>query len=179
MVWGLLFVINVKAQIPEGYVKGSILLADESIVDGFIQDNMKKKAAVLFINQSGESRRTYYGTDVNGVIIDSINYMAVKGDFFKIVCRGKMSFLQKASHAAGKMIYNGSEAIMMPGTNGKIGDYFLYIDKQLTLINKNTVDGLVTTKFSNCTPASEKAKTINGNIPALAEAVSIYNSLNK
>ena len=179
IVWCSFIFVNAGAQVPEGYVKASVIMADQTILQGFLQDNLKKKASVTFINEKGERKKVFYGTDVNGIIIDSVEYTAIKGDFFRILCRGKMSFLQKASHAAGKMIYNGSEAFAIPGTNGKIGDYFLYKDNQLTLINKNSLEGLVATQFSGSDAATEKAKAINGNIPALADAVVLYNNLHQ
>ena len=86
--------------------------------------------------------------------------------------------MQKASNATGKTIYNGSEAIIVDGTPGKTGDYFSYSNNELVLINKKSVDAFIG-QMSSCNEALEKAKAINGNIAALADAVAIYNSLSK
>lgn len=179
MVWSLLLLLKVHAQAPEGYSKGTVLLADGSSLNGFISDNMKKKAAVVFVNEKGTDKKTYHASDINGVTIDSVEYITIKGDFFRSVCTGKMSFLQKASSSAGKMIYNGAEAVALPGTEGKTGDYFLYSNNKLTLVNKKTINDLVKVEFAGNSAAIEKAKDINGNIPALAEAVVIYNDQQK
>jgi hypothetical protein len=170
---------QLQAQAPEGFTKGSVTLADGSILTGFVKDNIKKGAAILFVNSNGGDKKIYNSTEINAVLIDATNYISLKGDLFKVICTGKMSFLQKASNAAGKTIYNGSEAIILPGTEGKIGDHFSYTNQQLTLINKKTVDAFITEQLSTCTPAMEKAKLANGDIAALAEAVTIYNTANK
>lgn len=168
-----------QAQAPEGFSKGTVTLANGSTITGYIQDNIKKGAAVIFVNDNGSDKKIYNSTEINAVLIDATHYISLKGDFFKVICTGKMSFLQKASNASGKTIYNGSEAIVLPGTEGKIGDYFSYTASQLTWINKKTVDAFITEQLSACTAAAEKAKTINGDIAALAEAVTIYNTVNK
>ena len=170
---------QLQAQTPEGFTKGSVTLADGSIITGFVQDNIKKGAAIMFISSEGGDKKLYNSTEINAVLIDATNYISLKGDLFKVICTGKMNFLQKASNAAGKTIYNGSEAIIIPGTEGKIGDHFSYTNNQLTLINKKTVDAFIADQLSTCTAAVEKAKTINGDIAALAEAVTIYNTANK
>lgn len=170
---------NTQAQSPEGFTKGSVTLADGSTITGFVQDNIKKGAAVTFVDGNGGDKKLYNSTEINAVLIDATHYVSLKGDLFKVICSGKMSFLQKASNAAGKTIYNGSEAIIIPGTEGKIGDHFSYTNSQLTLINKKTVDTFIAEQLSACIPAAEKARTINGDIAALAEAVTIYNSVNK
>jgi hypothetical protein len=41
------------------------------------------------------------------------------------------------------------------------------------------VDAFINEQLSSCTAAIEKAKSINGNMAALADAVAIYNAANK
>lgn len=174
----LFFILNIQAQIPTGFVKGAVTLADASTVTGYVKDNIKK-GAVVFVDDKGGNKQLFYSNEINAVVIDSANYVSVKNDFFKTICSGKICFLQKASNISGKTIYNGSEAIILPGTEGKIGDYFSYSNNELTLINQKTVDAFINNQLSSCTQAAEKAKSINGDIAALADAVTIYNSYNK
>ncbi len=177
-VVGFFLLLNVKAQAPEGFVKGSVTLADGSTSSGYVKENMKKNASIVFINDKSSDKKIYNSTEINAVAVDGASYVSLKGDFFKLICSGKISFLQKASNASGKTIYNGSEAIILPGTEGKIGEYFSYAANELTLINKNTMEAFIG-QLSNCTAAVEKAKSVNGDIAALADAVVIYNSYNK
>lgn len=175
----LLALLHLQAQTPEGFTKGSVTLADGSTINGFVKDNFKKNAAIIFTDSNGGDKKIFNSTEINAVLIDATNYISLRGDLFKVICTGKMNFLEKASNAAGKTIFNGSEAIIIPGTEGKIGDYFSYTNNQLTLINKKTVDTFIAEQLSTCTAAAEKAKAINGDIAALAEAVTIYNSANR
>ena len=162
-----------QAEIPAGYTKGSITLADASVLTGFIKDNLKKAAAVSFIDNAGK-KRTYQGIEINGASIDGTNYICLKGDFFKAITVGKLNFLQKASDASNSASFNGSEA-SFNGTEGKIGDYFVYNNKELKLLNKRTIASFIDTDLNGCTAAIEKAKSANGDIAKLQEAVEIYN----
>jgi len=167
-----------NAQVPDGYSSGTISLANGNTLSGYIKDNIKKNAAVIYLNAAGSEKKVYNSTEINAVQIGNTHFISVKGDFFKAVCSGKMSFLQKASNAAGKTIYNGSEAIVLPGTEGKIGDYFTYTDGDLTMINTTSIDTFIQ-QLGNCATAVEKAKTANGEPAVLAEAVAIYNANNQ
>ena len=167
----------VNAQsIPEGYTKATITLANGTAQTGFIKDNIKRSASVTFMDESGNNKKVYEGAEINGVKTDAATFTCINGDFFKTICTGKLCFIQKSSNAAGKASYNGTEAVFNSGTEGKIGDYFIYADKKLKLLNKKTVASFISTDLANCAAAVEKAKTINGDIAKLQEAVEIYNS---
>ncbi|MES2772807.1 MAG: hypothetical protein V4722_01395 [Bacteroidota bacterium] len=169
---------NAQTPIPEGYVKATITLANNSELHGYIKDNMKKAASVSFLDESGNNKKNYDGNQINSLTIEGANLICLNGDFFKSVCTGKLNFLQKLSDASGKLTYNGSEPIFNNGTEGKIGDYFVYssTDRKLKLLNKKSVDAFIANDLTGCTEAIEKAKTINGDIAQLKGAVEIYNS---
>ena len=67
--------------------------------------------------------------------------------------------------------YNGNEAILSSGTEGKPNDYFIYNsnDKQLKLVSKKNVEEIAATRFAECTAAIDKAKTVNGDLSQLKE----------
>ena len=167
----------VKAQTPEpaGFTKGTITLADGSVLTGYVKDNIKKSASVVYVDNTGANKKTYSASQINATTVNATGYICISGDFFKTLSAGKMNFLQKASNAAGSVSYNGTEAIFSNGTEGKIGDYFVYTDKKLKLLNKKNLESFITTDLAVCAPAVEKAKTINGDIAKLQEAVDIYN----
>ncbi len=164
----------IAQETPPGFVKGAVTLADGSLVSGLIKDNLKKSASVQFIDGKGV-KKTYRAYDVNGISIGETQYSCISGDFFKMLSVGKMNFLQKASNASGNLTYNGTEAIASSGTDGKIGDYFVYANNQLKLLNKKSLESFINTDLSICTPAVEKAREINGDIARLQEAVEIFN----
>ena len=169
-------IANAQNNAPEGYTKASITLANGSVQSGYIKDNIKKSASVVFTDESGNNKKTYEGSDINALKIDAVSFICVNGDFFKTICTGKICFVQKASNASGKAAYNGTEAVFNNGTEGKIGDYFIYADKKLKLLNKKSIESFINTDLIACAAAVEKAKTINGDIAKLQEAVEIYNT---
>jgi hypothetical protein len=167
------------AQAPAGFVKGTITLSNGTVVSGYVKESIKKSAAISFTEAEGTAKTQYEGSQINAATIDTINYRCIKGDFFRVISNGKMVFLQKASNAANKASYNGAEAVFTNGTEGKIGDYFVYSNNQLTHLTKKTVNHFITEQLSSNTAAVEKAKAANGDIALLADAVTIYNNSNK
>jgi len=175
----ILLLVNVHAQAPEGFVTGALTMADGSVLSGYIKDNLKKDASVIFTTSNGGSKKKYNGSALNAVTVNGVEYRCIMGDFFKVICAGKICFLQKTSNASGKITYNGSEAIFASGTEGKMGDYFTYTNNQLFHITTKTVDAFINGQLSTCAAAVEKAKSINGDIAMLSESVTIYNNENK
>ena len=172
-VLSLVFVeADAQSEAPKGFSGGTITLNDGSSHSGFVKDNIRKNATVTFFNAEGK-KNNYGGTELLRAEIDGTKYVCIKGDFFKVLCEGELSFLQKSSDASGKVTYNGSEAILSSGTDGKTNDYFIYssIDKQLKLVSKKNVEELAATSFADCTAAIEKAKTINGDLSQFRGAV--------
>ncbi len=173
----LLASAQLKAQVPDGFVKGAITLSGGTIMSGFVKDNMKKGAAITFADNNG-NKQLFDGSEIKGAELDGVQYICIKGDFFKVITSGRLNFLQKASNASGKPVFNGSEAIFASGTPGKIGDYFIYSKEQLTLLTRKTAENFINEQLVNCQPALEKAQATNGDIAALGEAIAIYNSNN-
>jgi hypothetical protein len=102
-------------------------------------------------------------------------YLCMKGDFFRIIISGPMNFLQKASDASGKPVYNGTQAIFINGTEGSPGDYFIYklSDKKLQIVSKKSFSIVVADLFGGCEQALAKAQA--GTIASLGEAVTVFN----
>ncbi|MEO5945046.1 MAG: hypothetical protein ABIP30_12890 [Ferruginibacter sp.] len=171
-------VVKAQTNVPADFTKGSVTLADGKVVTGFIKDNMKKFASITFLDNEGNNKKNYEGSDINAVSIDNTNYMCLSGDFFKTICIGRINFLQKVSNAAGKSTYNGTEAIFNNGTEGKVNDYFTYSNNSLKLLNKKTVESFINNDLASNPLAVQNAKANKGDISKLEEAVKIYNSSN-
>ena len=172
--------VPVKSQdaLPKGFAMGSVILADNSEVTGYIKDDIKNKASVVLIPAAGGKKIIYDGDKLNGATVGGTKYICIKGDFFKLVCEGEISFLQKASDASSKPVYAGNEPMFINGTNGKPGDYFIYNNKQkeLHLINEKNLAEVTAKQFAGCGPALAKAKESEKDITLLKEAVIIYNN---
>ncbi|MBC7946836.1 MAG: hypothetical protein H7Y42_03075, partial [Chitinophagaceae bacterium] len=96
----------------------------------------------------------------------------------KILCDGQLCYLQKASDASGKPTYNGNEAVFSNGTEGKINDYFIYnsTTQHLKHVSKKNLEEVIASNFAGHTAAIEKARSINGDLSLLKNAVELYNS---
>jgi hypothetical protein len=171
---------NAQSEAPKGYKKGSLVLTDNSSLSGFVKENIRKDASVSFAGTDGK-KKNYNGTDLLSAEIEGDKFICIKGDFFKVICEGELNFLQKSSDASGKPTYNGNEAIFSSGTAGKPNDYFIYNtnDKQLKLVSKKNLDEVVASSFAGHAAALDKAKTVDGDLLQLKDAVQVYNNRNK
>ncbi len=171
--------VQAQTEIPKGYSKGQVTLADNSVVTGYIKENIRSKSSVTIIDAAG-SKKKYDGSSLIAAEVDNISYLCINGDFFKVMCKGDLYMLQKAGDASGTPVYNGAEAIFSNGTEGKPGDYFIYntAARQLKLVSQKTFDAVTQETLAGCTAALDKAKTANGNMDSLKDAVQLYNNRN-
>ena len=172
---------NAQTEVPQGFSKGKLILADGSTVSGYIKDNIRRDASVSFINETDKKKKDFEGTELNGVEMNNTRFVCIQGDFFTVMTEGDLSFLQKSSDASGKVVYNGLENTVSNGTEGKMGDYFIYNGNthQLRKITKKNVNELAVNVFSGCNAAQDKIKASNGDMASIKDAVEIYNSRNK
>lgn len=166
---------SAQTDAPKGFNKGSLVLADNSTVTGYIKDNSRRDAAVILFKDGKET--TYKGSDLVSMETTAGNFICIKGDFFKVATSGELSFLQKTSDASSQATFNGTEAMFINGTEGNPGDYFIYNNssRQLKLVSKKNLNEVIAKSFDGYTPAVEKAKTAQSDIALLKEAVEIYN----
>jgi hypothetical protein len=102
---------NAQTETPKGFKKGTIVLADGSNLPGFIKDNIRNSASVIFISEMGGKKKNYDGSGLISAEIEGTKFICIKGDFFKVLSEGELNFLQKKSDASDKPTYNGNEAI--------------------------------------------------------------------
>lgn len=174
--------LSAKSQItvPKGFTQGSITLADNSVITGFLKNEIRNNAAVVLIPANGGKKITYEGTKLKSAIIDQTEYLCINGDFFKLICAGELSFLQKESDASSKPVYNGSEAIFINGTAGKPGDFYIFnnAQQQLQWVNTKNIATVSSQSFIDCDAAISKARQTGNDIALLKDAVVIYNNRN-
>lgn len=171
-----------KAQdAPKGFQKGKVVLADGSVVTGYVKEKIRGNASITVINDADKKKENYDGSQLLTAEVGEDKFVCIKGDFFKIINDGNLKFVQKSSDASGKPIYNGNQAVFANGTEGKPGDYFFYNDssKTLKLITKKTITATVEECLAGCDTAIAKAKAINEDISQVGEAVAIYNNCGK
>jgi hypothetical protein len=101
---------------------GNVVLADNSIINGSVQDNIRKKGEVVVTNNGKKTK--YKAADINGAQIGNIKYITYSYTFYEVVLEGKnITLLRKANEPSGVQ-YNGSEAIVV-SSEGNIDDLFI------------------------------------------------------
>ena len=170
-------ITQAQTEAPKGFKKGILTLADNSTISGNIKSNIRSNASVAFVSEEGGKKTNYDGAELISAEIDGTKFLCIRGDFFKIISTGELSFLQKASDASNKYFYNGNEAVFSSGTEGKPDDYFIYDsrNKELKKISKKNLDEVTASAFAGNSAAIDKAKSVNGDIAQLKDAVDIYN----
>jgi hypothetical protein len=172
--------LQAQADIPKGFSKGTVTLSDGTIIAGYIKENIRSNASVAIITDAGKKKKNYNANELQSAEIDSSRFVCIKGDFFRIVCAGELCLLQKSSNAAGNAVYNGTEAMFIEGTEGKVNDYFFYdhAQHQLKLLTKKNREEIIAGTFTNCAAAIAKAKESDTDMAMLRQAVEIYNNRN-
>jgi hypothetical protein len=169
--------VDAQPNAPKGFKKGTIVMTDGSSHPGFIRDNIRNSASIVFFSDADGKKKSYDGSQLQSVEIEGTKFICITNDFFKLLSEGDLNFLQKSSDATGKIFYNGNDPIVFSGTNGRPGDYFIYNSnsRQLSLITKKNLDEVIRASFKNNAAALDKAKGVNGDLSQLKEAVDIYN----
>jgi DNA-directed RNA polymerase beta subunit len=169
----ILLAATAQTKTPKGYQKGSVTLADGNIRSGFIKETMRKNASLVYTNEAGTAKKTYTASDLVAAEIDGTKYTSISNDFFKIICEGEICYLQKISDARGSIIYNGTDPIVVNGTDGKPGDYFVYqsADKQLKLVTEKNVTEVAASVFG--------AKDAKTDLLQLKDAIIAFNKNSK
>lgn len=167
--------------LPKGFKNGKVVLENNTILSGYIREHFRSHASVIFISDKGGKGRELDGQQLRSLTIDSTTYRCLKGDFFKVITEGEIAFLQKCSDASGKPVYNGTDPLLINGTEGRPGDYFVYNNGlgQLTWVTRKTLGKVVRETFGNCTAAIDKAGTVHSDIVDLRDAIELYNNRSK
>lgn len=182
---GALLTVSIFAQgqndVPKGFSKGNITLPGNTIVEGYVKDNLRSSGTIAFFTTENSGRKNYNANDLMAVQVDSTRFLCIKGDFFRVISEGEICFLQKASNASNQPVYNGAEAIFVKGTDGQVNDYFFYdrdhqLLKLLTRKNKNE---MIAGTFTNCAAAITSADHAGADLAQLRQAVNIYNQRNQ
>jgi hypothetical protein len=139
-------------EVPDGYKKGNILFFDSTSVSGLIKTNSLKSGKIIFPTVE-KRKKTYETSLIKEFAIESDKYIIYKNDIFMELVRNmKLSLYQKQSSSDGKIEYNGTQPIIIAGSDGSIGDYFLSTDTgaSMELLNKRNLADDIQKYCSNC-----------------------------
>ncbi|MBL7730424.1 MAG: hypothetical protein JNM88_04535 [Chitinophagaceae bacterium] len=175
----LAFIATFMVSAVSAQSSGTLVLADGTTLTGNIKNNISRNASVQI--QTDGKKKTYTAAQLTSAQVEGVNYRCISGDFFKVICTGNLCFLQKASDASGTITYNGTEAVVNNGTDGKPGDYFLFntTKNNLQLVSVKNLEEVIQQNFNGNAAAIEKARTAATDISQLKEAVTIFNNDSK
>jgi hypothetical protein len=134
---------------PTTSASGQIKLADNTSVEGSVQDNVRKKGE-LIITSNGKKTR-YKAGDINGAVAGNITYITWNYTFYEIVFQGKnLTLLRKANEPAGVQ-HSGSNTIVV-SSEGNIDDLFIRKnnDPAPQLITNKNVKEILSTSCKGC-----------------------------
>ena len=170
-----LFGLKAMSQVPAGFQKASITLANNQQLDGSIKEGGIAKGTVQFLGANG-TKKNYSAAEINAISVNGENYLALSNDFYKVLVNGKASLLQKQSDNSGKMIFNGSEATVASTTEGKIGEwYLLTASGDLHFLAKKNFDTVLGSALTDCPSLLADLKAKQVSYEQLAQAVGKYN----
>ncbi len=171
--------INVLfAQAPAGYENGTVFLADNTKLDGFIKESMSSKGNISFVSATG-SKKSYSVSELNGFSIKSDNYIVYSNDFYKSIITGtKANLYKKQSNNSGKLLYNGSDAFTATTTDGNIGDLYIKLNTSddLLLVNGKNFVEVVSKAFASCNSVISDIKSKQLDYPQLNKLIEEFNS---
>ncbi len=174
------FTTQAQENIPPGYTKARIVLQDNTQLNVFAKENIQRSGTITTVAEAGGKKKVYSASEMLSLDMDSLHWICIQGDFFKVLSKGELYFLQKFSDVTAKPVFNGTEPMIISGTDGKRNDYFFYqpVNNQLMLIKKDNMNQLLTGAFNNCKEAIALAREGGADPVTLAKAVDIYNRRN-
>jgi hypothetical protein len=158
--------------------QSTITLANGAAVSGQVKTTGLKSGKITVIS-SDNKRSTYEASAIKEATIDGSRYVSYKNDLFLEVVKGeKLSLYQKQSSSGGKINYNGAEPVLMPASEGNVGDYFLSTDggATLQLTGKKKLAEDIKKTCGNC---SALVSDIEGGRLGFADIKQIVQDLNK
>ncbi len=166
------------AQAPAGFETGSVVLANNTKLEGFVKESLASKGSVSFATTSG-SKKTYSVSDLNGFSYKNDIYIVYSNDFYKTVLKGsKVSLYQKQSNNSGKLLYNGSEAFTATTTAGNIGDFYIQLNNSddLLLVNTKNFETVILKEFASCNSIIADIKSKQLDFAQLNKVVDRFNN---
>lgn len=127
LLLGVSLQVAVNAQpIPEKNndgTNGQVTLTDNSTLAGSVKDNIRKKGEITLMRDGKKTK--YKADDITGVQVAGITYITNNNTFYEVIWQGKtISLLRKASSSSA-ILYNGTEPVMVSGSEGDIDDHFV------------------------------------------------------
>jgi hypothetical protein len=142
--------------LPEGTVNGEITLPDNTVLNGPVKENIRKKGEVVLVQN--DKKVKYKAGDINGVALGNNKYITHNYTFYEVVFAGNnLTLFRKASEPSGTQ-FNGADAFVV-NSEGNIDDLFVKKNGETTFhaLNKKNYAEVLKSLCKNCEiPAAAK-----------------------
>jgi hypothetical protein len=168
----------VFAQAPAGYETGSVVLANNTKLEGFVKESLNSKGTISFVS-TNTSKKIYSVSELNGFSFKTEIYIVYSNDFYKTIIVGsKASLYQKQSNNSGKLLYNGSDAFTATTTSGNIGDFYVKLNNSddLLLVNSKNFETVISKEFALCSSVISDIKSKQLDYAQLSKVVEKFNN---
>jgi hypothetical protein len=166
------------AQAPAGYENGSVVLANNTKLDGFVKESLASKGTISFVSTAG-SKKTYSVSELNGLSVKTDIFIVYSNDFYKSLVNGsKASLFQKQSNNSGKILYNGADAFSATTTAGNIGDFYVQLNNSddLVLVNAKNFESVISKVFASCNTIIAEIRSKQLDYTQLSKVVEKFNN---
>jgi hypothetical protein len=163
--------------IPEGFSLGSLTMPDNTTLEGYLKNNLKKNGEIIFVSSDGKKTK-YDASQLSALTMGNDKYMVENNAFYKLIRDGvKMRLLRKASNSAA-IQYNGSEPVAVTAGEGGYDDYFIKLvsTRKLQLVRKKDFAKLFSSICADCPTLTDDIKAGKIGFGEIEQAVNIYNT---
>ena len=166
--------------VPEGFKPGVITMPDNTTQNGYVRNNMKKNAEIVFLSPDGRKTK-YTATQVNHVTVDTKEYIVSNNAFYQVIADGaKIKLLRKASNSSS-IQYNGSEPVIADAGEGSYDDYFIQAagTTKLQLVRKKDFAKIFSNVCADCPALTDQLRDSKLGFEEIEQAVALYNACAK
>lgn len=101
---------------------GKVVLPDNSVVEGVVQDNIRKKGEITIVIDGKKTK--YKAGDINRASVGEYSFITWNYTFYEVIYQGRnLTLLRKANEPASVQ-YSGSDAVVV-SSEGKVDDLFI------------------------------------------------------
>ena len=152
--------------------QNAAILFNGTTLQGSFRNDINKTGMLTYLDASSKKQQLS-ASQVKECSIDQHRYISYKNDFFEVVTTGnRYTLYQKVTDNDGKLTYNGTEATVMQGSEGRKGEYFISVsgDPDLTWLKKKEYVAIIKPMAKDCQAVLgqlESGKTAYTELPAL------------
>lgn len=163
---GLIFAVH------GALAQNAALLFNGTTLQGNFRNDINRTGTLTYVDATNKKQQLN-ASQVKECSIDQHRYISYKNDFFEVVATGnRYTLYQKMTNNDGKLTYNGTEASVLQGSEGRKGEYFISApgNQNLTWLKKKEYVSIIKPMAKDCQAVLgqlESGKTAYTELPAL------------